>query len=91
MSRCGLNFQSIPLHIAYNYQHFEPIRYVNGLFKHLPTFQINDPKITIDLNDFPSLSKLVVQQSPIQLLQLITHFYWNEKYDYALMNILKDN
>jgi len=56
-----MGFQSIPLHIAYNYQHFEPIQYVNGLFKSLLTFQINDPKVTIDLNDFLSLSKSVVQ------------------------------
>jgi hypothetical protein len=33
----------------------------------------------------------VVQQPPIQSLQLTTHFYWNENFDYALMNILKDN
>ncbi len=55
------------------------------------TFQINDPKVTIDLNDFPSFSKSVVQQPPIQLLQLATCFYWNDKFDYALMDILKDN
>jgi hypothetical protein len=61
MSRCGMGFQSILLNIAYNYQHFEPIQYVNGLFKSLLTFQINDPKVTIDLNYFLSLSKSVVQ------------------------------
>ncbi len=91
MFRCGMDFQSTLLHIVYNFQHFEPIQYVNGLSKFLPTFQVNDFKITIDLNDFPSLSKLVVQQSPIQLSQLTTCFYWNEKIDYALMDILKDN
>ncbi len=32
-----------------------------------------------------------MQQPPIQLLQLTTHFYWNENFDYALMDILKDN
>jgi hypothetical protein len=26
MSRCGMDFQSIPLHIVYNFQHFEPIQ-----------------------------------------------------------------
>jgi hypothetical protein len=25
MSRCGMNFQSIPLQIVYSFQHFEPI------------------------------------------------------------------
>jgi hypothetical protein len=25
MSRCGMDFQSIPLHILYSFQHFEPI------------------------------------------------------------------
>ncbi len=57
----------------------------------MPIFQINDSKVTINFNDFPSLSKSVVQQPHIQLLQLITHFYWNEKIDYALMDILKYN
>jgi len=38
MSQCGMDFQSIPLHIAYNSQHFEPIQYVNGLSRSLPTF-----------------------------------------------------
>jgi len=91
MSQCGMNFQSIPLHITYSFQHFELIQYVNSLFRSLFAFQINDPKITIDLNDFPSFPKSMVQQPPIQLSQPVTHFYWNEKFDYALMNILKDN
>jgi hypothetical protein len=55
------------LHITYNSQHFEPIQYVNDLSKSLITFQINDPKVTIDSNDFPSLSKSMVQQTPIRL------------------------
>jgi len=75
MFQCGMDFQSIPLHISYNYQHFEPIQHVSGLFRSLLTFQNNDPKVTIDLDDFPSFSKLVVQQPPIQLLQLTRHFY----------------
>jgi hypothetical protein len=60
-----MDFQSIALHIAYNSQHFEPIQYVNGLFRSLPTFQFNDSKITIVLDDFLSFSKLVMQQLPI--------------------------
>ncbi len=55
------------------------------------TYQIHDPKITIDLDDFPYLSKSMVQQPLIQLWQLVTHFYWNGKFDYASMNILKNN
>jgi hypothetical protein len=86
---CGLDFQSILLHIAYSFQHFEPIQYVNGLFKSFLTFQVNDSKVIIFLNDFPSLLESMVQQP--QLLQLTTCFYWNENFDYALMNILKDN
>jgi hypothetical protein len=70
-----MDFQSIPLHIAYNSQHFEPIQYVNDLSKSLPTFRVNDSKLTIDLNDFPSLSESMVQQPPIQLSQLTTCFY----------------
>jgi hypothetical protein len=38
MSQCGMDFQYIPLHIAYNSEHFKPIQYVNGLFRSLPTF-----------------------------------------------------
>ncbi len=33
----------------------------------------------------------MVQQPPIQLSQLATHFYWNENFDFALMDILEDN
>ncbi len=91
MSWCGMDFQSTPLHITYSFQHFELIQYVDGLSKFLLTYQINDPKVTINLNDFPYLSKLVVQQPPIQLWQLAMHFYWNWKFDSALMDILKDN
>jgi len=32
MFECEMDFQSIPLHIASNSQHFEPIEYVNGLY-----------------------------------------------------------
>jgi len=84
-----MDFQSI--HITYNFQHFEPIQYGNGLSRFLPTFQVNDPKVTINLNDFPSFPKLVVQQPFIQLSQLVVHFYWNEKINFALMDILKYN
>ncbi len=41
----------------------------------MPNFQINGFKVTIDLNDFPSLSESMMQQPPIQLSQLIIHFY----------------
>jgi hypothetical protein len=61
MSQCGMDFQFIPLHIVYNFQHFEPIQHFNGLSKYLPTFEVNEPKVTIDLDDFPSLSNLMVQ------------------------------
>jgi hypothetical protein len=61
MFQCGMDFQSIPFHITYSSQHFKPIQYVNGLFKFWSTFQVNDPKITINLDDFPSLSESMVQ------------------------------
>jgi len=32
-----------------------------------------------------------MQQPPIQLSQLTTHFYWNENLDFALIDILKNN
>jgi len=74
MSWCGMNFQFISLHITYNFQDFEPIQYVNGLFRCLHTFQVNDFKVTIDLYEFPFLLKSMVQQLLIQLLQLTTCF-----------------
>jgi len=55
-----MDFQSIPLHITYSSQHFEPIQYVDGLSRFLFTFQLNDSKVTIDLNDILSFSKLMV-------------------------------
>jgi len=61
MSQCGMDFQFIPLHIMYSYQHFEPIQHFNGLSRYLLTFQVNDPKIPINLNDFPFLLNLMVQ------------------------------
>jgi hypothetical protein len=61
MSRYGMDFQSIPSHIVYNFQHFEPIQYVNGLPRSLLTFQGNDSKFTINLNDFPFLLEPVMQ------------------------------
>jgi hypothetical protein len=67
-----MDFQSIPLHIACSFQHFEPLQYVNCLCRFWPTFQVNNIKVTINLDDFSSLSKLVVQQPPIQLSQLTT-------------------
>jgi hypothetical protein len=91
MFQCGMDFQSIPLHIMYSFQLFELIQYVNNLSRSSTTFQINDPKVTINLDDFSSLSKLVVQQLLVQLSQLVTIFYWNEKFDFALMEILKSN
>jgi hypothetical protein len=66
MSQSSMDFQSIPLCIMYNSQHFEPIQYVNGLFKSSLTFQVNNSRVTINLDDFPSFSKSVVQQPPIQ-------------------------
>jgi hypothetical protein len=68
MSQCDMDFQSILLQITYSSQHFEPNQYVDGLFRSLLTFQINDLKVTIDLNDFSSLLESMVQQPSIQLL-----------------------
>ncbi len=78
MFQHAMDFQSIPLHIAYNSQHFEPIEYVNGLSQSSPIFQANDPKVHIDLDDFPSFLELVMQKPQIQFSQLTTQFYWNE-------------
>jgi hypothetical protein len=73
-----MDFQFIPLHIVYNFQHFEAIEYVNGLFRSLISFQTNDHKVHIYLNDFPSFFELMMQKFLIQFSQPTTHFYWNE-------------
>jgi hypothetical protein len=86
-----MDFQFISLHITYNSQHFEPNEYVNGLFWSLLIFQVNDPKVHIDLNDFPSFSELMIQKLQIQFSQLTTHLQWNENFDFTLMEILKNN
>jgi hypothetical protein len=53
MSRCGMDFQSIPLHIIYNFQDFEPIQHVNGISRSSPSFQVHNSKVNINLDDFP--------------------------------------
>ncbi len=57
----------------------------------MPILQVNGSKVSIDLNDFPSLLESMTQQPLIQLSQLSTHFHYNENFDYALINILKNN
>jgi hypothetical protein len=83
-----MDFQ-LPLHIIYNFQHFEPIEYVNGLFRSSPRFQTNDHKVHIDLNYFPFLSELMMQKFLIQFSQPTTLFYWNENYDYIFFFVLR--
>jgi hypothetical protein len=46
MPQYGVNFQLILLHIAYISQHFEPIKYDNGVL------ETNYPKMTINLDEF---------------------------------------
>jgi len=55
-----MDFQSIPLHISYNFQHFEQIEYVNSLLQSSPFFQVNDPKVHTDFDDFSFFSELVM-------------------------------
>jgi hypothetical protein len=38
ISQSDMDFQFIPFYITYNFQHFEPIQYGNGLSKSLLTF-----------------------------------------------------
>ncbi len=73
-----MNFQSIPIHIAYNFKHFEPIEYDNGAHKFFHAFEPNDPKVTINLDEFPLFLESTMQQFPLQILQPNLHFYWNE-------------
>ncbi len=72
-----MDFQFIPLHRVLVLNILK--QYVNGLFRFLFAFQVNDFKISKDLYDFSSFSKLVVQQPPILLLQLTTCFFLNKK------------
>jgi len=48
----------------------ESIEYFKPKLKKIvmPTFQVNDFKVNIDLDDFSSFSELMIQQPPIQLL-----------------------
>ncbi len=55
-----MDFQSIPLHISYNSQHFEQIEYVNSLPQSSPIFQVNDPRVHIDFDDFSFFLELVM-------------------------------
>ncbi len=59
MFQCGMDFQSIPLHITYSFQDFKPIEYVNGVSWLSPIFQANNPKVHTDLNDYPSFLELM--------------------------------
>jgi hypothetical protein len=88
MSKCGMNFQSILLYIVYNFQHFEEKRICYGLSRSSPIFQMNDPKVHIGLDDFPSL---IMQKLQIQFSQLTTCFYWNENFDSTIIDILKNH
>jgi hypothetical protein len=60
MSCCGVDFQSILLHIRYNFQHFEPIEYDNGELRFFHDFEPNDPKVTINLDEVPLISYSIV-------------------------------
>jgi hypothetical protein len=55
MSQCGMDFQSIPTFITCSSQHFEPLDYFNGAPRSVHVFQINDPKMIINLDEFPFL------------------------------------
>jgi len=57
------------------FQHLEPIEYFNGVARFLPSFELNDPKV---MNEFPSLSKSMVQNLRTRVLDSNLQFYWNE-------------
>jgi hypothetical protein len=66
MSQCGMNFQTIPLYITCSSQHFEQLDYFNGAPRSLHVFRINDPKVIINLDEFPSFLESTKQQPLIQ-------------------------
>jgi hypothetical protein len=43
-SQCEMDFQSIPLHTVYNFQHFKPIEFFNGVLSSFYVFQQIIPK-----------------------------------------------
>jgi hypothetical protein len=45
-------FSICPFTYNLSFQHFEPIEYVNGVDRFLPSFETNAPKILINLDDF---------------------------------------
>jgi hypothetical protein len=57
-----INFQSIPLYIVYNFQHFESIEYVNGILRSFHAFWMNDPKLIKDLDEFMSFLESMMWQ-----------------------------
>jgi hypothetical protein len=61
-----MDFQTIPLYIACSFKHFEPLDYFNGAPRSLHIFQINDPKVIINLDEFPSFLESTKQQPLIQ-------------------------
>jgi hypothetical protein len=76
-------FDSISYLLDNHLSSCEPFQYINGLSRSSPIFQVHDSKVSIYLDDFASLSESMMQQPPIQLSQLTTCFYWNEKSDFA--------
>ncbi len=84
-----MDFQFVPLHMSYNSQHFEPIKYVNVVVKFAPISETNDPKVIINLDKFPSIPKSMVQQPPTQILDPNLHFTWNENFDSTLNDKIK--
>jgi hypothetical protein len=41
-----------PFIYSLSFQHLEPIEYVNGVARFLPSFETNAPKILINLDEF---------------------------------------
>jgi hypothetical protein len=57
-----INFQSFPLYIVYNFQHFESIEYVNGILRSLHTFWTNDHKVIKDVDELKKKKKSMMWQ-----------------------------
>jgi hypothetical protein len=70
-----MDFQSIALHMIYNFQHFELIEYVNGLFWSLLIFQANDPKVHLYNENFDfTLMEILKNNYNSQLQYVISLF-----------------
>lgn len=73
-------FWIYPTH-DYEFQHFEPIQYVNNVPWFSFSLQQNDHEINIKFDQLSNHSQSMTQQSCTSFSQKKLHFYWNTIFD----------